>query len=185
MNRFFRSAFFPLIVIVLLVWLASQTLIPKHSHAYKNIQTYSQLKDAVKQDPGQFSEIVFNPSRRAITAKITNPAATVTVHYPSDQSQVQFENLLDKEGVTYDSKGTGGFSWTSLIGSFWLPRASEPECTHSFTSSSVWKAEQNRFLRRLASATASGGAFTFFWSSSNAPLMSMELLSRCPRTGCT
>ena len=28
-NRFFRSAFFPLIVIVLLVWLASQTLIPK------------------------------------------------------------------------------------------------------------------------------------------------------------
>ena len=31
MNRFFRSAFFPLVVIVLLVWLASQTLIPKHA----------------------------------------------------------------------------------------------------------------------------------------------------------
>ena len=29
MNRFFRSAFFPLIVIVLLVWLASETLFPK------------------------------------------------------------------------------------------------------------------------------------------------------------
>ena len=29
MNRFFRSALFPLIVIVLLVYLASQTLIPK------------------------------------------------------------------------------------------------------------------------------------------------------------
>ena len=28
MNRFFRSALFPLVVIVLLVWLASQTLIP-------------------------------------------------------------------------------------------------------------------------------------------------------------
>ena len=27
MNRFFRSAFFPLIMIVVLVWLASQTLI--------------------------------------------------------------------------------------------------------------------------------------------------------------
>ena len=35
MNRFFRSAFFPLIVIVLLVWLASQTLIPKSNNARK------------------------------------------------------------------------------------------------------------------------------------------------------
>ena len=35
MNRFFRSAFFPLLVIVLLVWLASQTLIPKSSSAHK------------------------------------------------------------------------------------------------------------------------------------------------------
>jgi hypothetical protein len=34
-NRFFRSAFFPLIVIVLLVWLASQTLIPKNHHTRK------------------------------------------------------------------------------------------------------------------------------------------------------
>ena len=35
MNRFFRSAFFPLIVIVLLVWLASQTLIPKGKNSEK------------------------------------------------------------------------------------------------------------------------------------------------------
>ena len=36
MNRFFRSALFPLVVIVLLVWLASQTLIP-HSKSEKKI----------------------------------------------------------------------------------------------------------------------------------------------------
>ena len=35
MNRFFRSALFPLIVIVLLVYLASQTLIPKSKSAKK------------------------------------------------------------------------------------------------------------------------------------------------------
>jgi hypothetical protein len=35
MNRFFRSAFFPLIVIVLLVWLASQTLMPKGTKSAK------------------------------------------------------------------------------------------------------------------------------------------------------
>ena len=44
MNRFFRSALFPLIVIVLLVYLASQTLIPKRDGETK--QTYSQLMAA-------------------------------------------------------------------------------------------------------------------------------------------
>ena len=33
MNRFFRSALFPLVVIVLLVYLASQTLIPRRDSA--------------------------------------------------------------------------------------------------------------------------------------------------------
>ena len=41
MTRFFRSALFPLIVIVLLVYLASQTLIPQQKSAKK--VTYSDL----------------------------------------------------------------------------------------------------------------------------------------------
>ena len=36
MNRFFRSALFPLIVIVLLVYLASQTLIPRRAAEKKS-----------------------------------------------------------------------------------------------------------------------------------------------------
>jgi cell division protease FtsH len=120
-NRFLRSAFFPLIVIVLLVWLASQTLIPKGKVAEK--VTYSQLKGMVRTNPEEFSKdspIVFNPNKRSITATtITNgEEKRFTVHYPSDQSQVEFENMLDKAQVKYDSKGTGGFSWMALIGSF-------------------------------------------------------------------
>ncbi len=45
MNRFFRSALFPLVVIVLLVYLASQTLIPNKNAAEKF--TYSQLIEQV------------------------------------------------------------------------------------------------------------------------------------------
>jgi cell division protease FtsH len=116
-NRFFRSAFFPLIVIVLLVWLASQTLIPKHGHTAQ--ATYYQLQQQIKQNPGGFEDVVFNPSKRAITATQNDSSHTkTTVHYPSDQSALQFQNLLDKYHVNYDSKGTGGFSWTALIGSF-------------------------------------------------------------------
>ncbi len=113
MNRFFRSAFFPLIVIVLLVWLASQTLIPKDKN--KTPLTTSGAVAAVK--TGQVSEAVFNPAKRAIVLKLTN-GKKATVHYASDQAQLQFQDLLQQEGVKWDSKGTGGFSWTSLIGSF-------------------------------------------------------------------
>ena len=117
MNRFFRSAFFPLIVIVLLVWLASQTLIPKSSHAVKGV-TYSELQQDITQHPTKFKEVLFNPSKRSLTATLTGtPTSTITVHYPSDQSGLEFQNLLTKENVVFDSKGTGGFSWASLIGS--------------------------------------------------------------------
>ncbi|MEI8105812.1 MAG: ATP-dependent zinc metalloprotease FtsH [Actinomycetes bacterium] len=116
MNRFFRSAFFPLIVIVLLVWLASQTLITG-SKAAKPI-TYSDLRAQVIKSPTAFSEMLFNPSKRSITATEADGKTKVTVHYPSDQSALQFQNLLDKYAINYDSKGVGGFSWAALIGSF-------------------------------------------------------------------
>src|SRR5205814_4495563 len=48
----------------------------------------------------------------------STPTTTITVHYPNDQSALAFEKLLDSKSVKYDSKGTGGFSWTALIGSF-------------------------------------------------------------------
>ena len=113
MNRFLRSAFFPLIVIVVLVWLASQTLI--HTGGTAEKRTTSQAIADVQQ--GLVSSAEFNPSKRAISLKYDN-GKHATVHYASDQAQIQFQELLQSKGVTWDSKGTGGFSWTALIGSF-------------------------------------------------------------------
>jgi cell division protease FtsH len=115
-NRFFRSAFFPLIVIVLLVWLASQTLIPKHNNARPGV-TYSSLRQDIQQHPEDIKQILFTPSKRQIGVKYVD-GKTATVHYPTDQSELDFEKLLQQKSVLYDSKGTGGFSWMALIGSF-------------------------------------------------------------------
>jgi len=113
-NRFFRSAFFPLIVIVLLVWLASQTLIPKGKSTDKLTTS-----DAIaKVQAGDVSSAVFNPSKRAITLELKQDKKKATVHYASDQAQLKFQDLLQANHVTWDSKGTGGFSWTALIGAF-------------------------------------------------------------------
>jgi cell division protease FtsH len=113
-NRFFRSALFPLFVIVLLVYLASQTLIPHGKSAAK--LTYSDFRAAIPQQKVETAE--FNPSKRQISGKLTD-GKKYSVHYPADQSVPGIETALDNNHVEYDSKGTGNWSWigffTSLL----------------------------------------------------------------------
>src|SRR6266480_284292 len=66
-NRFFRSALFPLFVIVLLVYLASQTLIPHGKNTQK--VTYSEFRDDIP--AGKIASAEFNPSKRQISGKLT------------------------------------------------------------------------------------------------------------------
>ncbi len=113
MNRFFRSALFPLVVIVLLVYLASQTLMPRRDSDQK--LTYSQLIDETKK--GNVSEVTFNPNRQGITA-VLDSGQKVKVNYPSPQSQVEFQKVLQEENVTFDSKGTGTSAWWALLTGF-------------------------------------------------------------------
>src|SRR3990167_7763895 len=112
MNRFFRSALFPLIVIVLLVYLASQTLIPRRA-AEKKV-TYSQLIQQV--EAGNVNEVVFTPTRNQINAVLVN-GQKIKVNYPTDQSQIEFQQLLQKENVKFDSKGKGSSAWWTLLSS--------------------------------------------------------------------
>jgi cell division protease FtsH len=112
-NRFFRSALFPLVVIVLLVWVASQTLIP-HSKSEKKV-TLSEFTALAKQ--GSVDNVVFTPSKHSISFTITTQGdKKATVHYPADQAVPQIIDTLEQHpNTTFDSKGTGGFSWVSAF----------------------------------------------------------------------
>jgi len=112
-NRFFRSALFPLVVIVLLVYLASQTLMPRRDGNEK--MTYSQLIQATKN--GDVSEVTFSPNRQSITA-VLDSGQKVKVNYPSPQSQAQYQNVLEEHNVKFDSKGIGTSAWWALLTGF-------------------------------------------------------------------
>jgi cell division protease FtsH len=112
-NRFFRSALFPLIIIVLLVYLASQTLLPGRSETRK--MTYSELITQVRN--GAVNDVVFNPPRQQITASLVE-GGKVKVNYPTPQSATQFQNLLTKHNIKFDSKGTGSSAWWALLINF-------------------------------------------------------------------
>ena len=112
MNRFFRSALFPLVVIVLLVWVASQTLIP-HSKSEKK-ETLSQFTALARQ--GNVDNVVFSPSKHSISFTITTEGdKKATVHYPADQAVPAIIDTLETKNINFDSKGTGGFSWVSAF----------------------------------------------------------------------
>jgi cell division protease FtsH len=113
LSRFFRSALFPLIVIVLLVYLASQTFLPGRSEESKKI-TYSQLIELVDTSPESIESILFVPKGRAIEAKLTG-GEKFKVNYPSDESQLTFQERLEEKNVAFDSKGTGDSAWWSIL----------------------------------------------------------------------
>ena len=111
MNRFFRSALFPLIIIVLLVYLASQTLLPGRSEQQK--MTYSQLIAKVKDGRGQRRRV--QPEPAADHRERSSRAARSRSTTRPPQSATQFQNLLERENVKFDSKGTGSSAWWALL----------------------------------------------------------------------
>jgi cell division protease FtsH len=111
-NRFFRSALFPLIIIAALVWLALQTL---GNHGAKQVKmTLSDLQNQVKSSPASIEGVTFVPSKQEIDATLQS-GKKVVVHYPTDQAQIQFQDLLQQGNVTFDSKGVGGSPWWSIL----------------------------------------------------------------------
>ncbi|MEZ5098819.1 MAG: ATP-dependent zinc metalloprotease FtsH [Thermoleophilia bacterium] len=117
MSRFFRSALFPLVVIAVVVYFASQALMPRDDEAEK--LTYGQLIEQVENDPASIGEVVFAPKARELRIEFADGRHT-TVHYPSEESQVEFEKLLESRAVTFDSKGTRDALWLTIL-SYVLP----------------------------------------------------------------
>jgi cell division protease FtsH len=113
-NRFFRSALFPLIILVVLAWVAMNTLMRDDQKVEK--KTTSQLIDIARNDPQSIDNVVFDPRKQEITATLRDTQKTkITVNYASAEAQVQFQDILQEEGITWDSKGTGSSPWWSLL----------------------------------------------------------------------
>jgi cell division protease FtsH len=113
-NRFFRSALFPLVIIAALVWLALQTLGGSSGKSEKATLSQVQSQIAACPDNCKIQEIIFSPNKRQL--KVTyDTGKNAYVHYPSDQSAADLQTLMADHGVTFDSKGTGSSPWWSIL----------------------------------------------------------------------
>jgi cell division protease FtsH len=111
-NRFFRSALFPLIIIAALVWLALQTL---GSHGPKvSKQTTSWVYQQVRDNPSSIDKVSVDPNKQSLTL-IDTAGKHYSVHYASAQAEANLEQQMQKQNVTFDSKGIGSSPWWSIL----------------------------------------------------------------------
>jgi cell division protease FtsH len=114
-NRFFRSALFPLIIIVVLAYLAMNTL--RGDDHKREKSTYSQLIGRIETQPQTIDEVVFDPRKQQVTATLRGEDTKIVVNYPSPESTVDLQRkmLNASPPVVFDSKGTGGSPWWGLL----------------------------------------------------------------------
>jgi cell division protease FtsH len=111
-NRFFRSALFPLVIIAALVWLALQTL---GTHSSKTSPwTTSKLYQQVHSAPGTVSNVSIDPNKQSISAMVTG-YGKISVHYASPQSEAAIEKTMLDKHVDFNSKGVGSSPWWSIL----------------------------------------------------------------------
>jgi cell division protease FtsH len=114
-NRFFRSALFPLIIIAALVWLALQTL---GSHGTKTEkQPTSWVYHLVSSPDGKAQitpPVKITPSKQQLDITLTS-GKKITVHYATPQSEAALEQAMLKNNVQFDSKGVGSSPWWSIL----------------------------------------------------------------------
>jgi cell division protease FtsH len=94
----------------LLVYLASQTLLPGRSQERK--MTTSQLITQVKS--GTVNDVTFVPGKQEIKFTLVS-GDKGKVNYVSPQAATQFQGLLERENVPFDSKGIGSSAWWTIL----------------------------------------------------------------------
>jgi cell division protease FtsH len=115
-NRFFRSALFPLIILVVLAWVAVNTF--TGGDEVSEEITYSQLQQQVREDPERFEKITFIPRKQEINAELRDGDEMLVVNYISPESALRLESELRRQEITFDSEGTGSSMWLGAVLSF-------------------------------------------------------------------
>src|SRR6476646_6545094 len=113
MRRIFRSAIFPLIVIVALVFFAETVL---HNHQGKSQQlVYSQLLNEVHSNPGSIKQITADEGKHKYIVENTDGSTATVAFPPSDAALNTDLKAFQKAEIQVKTKGPGGASILGVI----------------------------------------------------------------------
>lgn len=113
MNRFSRTALFPLVIVAALVWLGLQTLGNDSGSSSASFR-FSDALALVRQSPGSIEHVTFHPSSQKVDFRLTTGKTRRTV-YPVDQSAYALQQLLEEKGVAFEAKSNGSSPAWSIL----------------------------------------------------------------------
>ncbi|MGH2924111.1 MAG: ATP-dependent metallopeptidase FtsH/Yme1/Tma family protein, partial [Solirubrobacterales bacterium] len=110
MRRFFRSAAFPILIVVVLAFFAQRLISPDDQ---QEAPSYNEFIAQV--ESGQVEEVKFNTEDNVLDVKERDGDEYETGYLDSGDSQVQLQNLLEQENVKTEIEGKGGGGILSLL----------------------------------------------------------------------
>jgi cell division protease FtsH len=110
MRRFFRSAAFPILIVIVLAFFAQRLLSDPSPEKPPKL---SEFEAQVKSEPDAFDEVIFQPKNNTIKVKPTN-AEEYSIGYP-DNYETTLINTLKRNDVEFNAEGTGGSSFLSIL----------------------------------------------------------------------
>ncbi len=110
MRRFFRSAAFPILIVVVLAFFAQRLISPGSSHETPD---YTTFVERVNND--QIESVTWNTKDNSLNVKQTDGTSYDEAYPDSDSAQAQLLNSLQQHNVKTEIKGKGGSSLLSLL----------------------------------------------------------------------
>src|SRR5436190_23709081 len=110
MRRFFRSAAFPILIVIVLAFFAQRLISPGQQ---EQTPTYSEFISQVKNDPQSIQEVTFEPKTNTVQVQ-QQDGKQYSTGYPNNVEQF-LTNLLQRRHVETKVEGTGGSSFLSIL----------------------------------------------------------------------
>jgi cell division protease FtsH len=111
MRRLFRSAAFPILIVIVLAFFAQRLINPA---TQTTPPTYSDFLAQVQNDPKTITQVTLQPKTNTIQVDQAGDRPDYSTGYPTDAGQ-SVTNKLEKAGVSTKVEGTGGSSLFSIL----------------------------------------------------------------------
>src|SRR5437867_2356805 len=110
MRRFFRSAAFPILIVIVLAIFAQRLISPGSSQP---TPTYNQFLTAIQQHPQEISSVTLQPKTQTIEVTQANNDQYSTGYPPNTEESLV--NTLQRQHIETKVEGTGGSSFLSIL----------------------------------------------------------------------
>jgi cell division protease FtsH len=111
MRRFFRSAAFPILIVIVLAFFAQRLISPPST---KETPTFNQLRQQIETDANKIESVTFQ--QKTETVKVVEADGDeYTTGYPPDLQAPVVNQLARHPEITTNVEGTGGSSFLSIL----------------------------------------------------------------------